>query len=127
MNGQAVSAVFVRESEYPTRDDGTVDEQPVFTDPWWDLRRGGPVERNQRDALQAELLTEVAHGHPLHNQPVVVVAKSEASDDIVIRLAAGGWARVHLTWKGAPEAPPWPWTEFYDTVQTLERSLREED
>jgi cation diffusion facilitator CzcD-associated flavoprotein CzcO len=69
----------------------------------------------------------VADGHPLHGQPVAVIGKSEASDDIVIELAAGGWAQVHLTWKGGAETPPWPKTKFYDTVQDLERDLHESD
>ncbi|WP_433119872.1 hypothetical protein [Micromonospora sp. CA-246542] len=29
------------------------------------------------------------------------------------------WALVHLTWKAAPETPPWPKTTFYDTLRTF--------
>ncbi|MGK5741397.1 hypothetical protein [Micromonospora sp. URMC 103] len=102
-----------------------MDEQPVFTDPWWDLRRGGPTEHQQREALHTELLAEVAAGHPLHNQPVEVIGRSMASDDIVVELASGGWARVHLTWKRAADRPPWPTTTFYGTTKTLEEDIHE--
>ncbi|MCX5064765.1 hypothetical protein OOJ91_02620 [Micromonospora lupini] len=91
-----------------------MDEQPVFGDRWWDLRRGGAAERQLQQALLAELLTELAAGHPLHGQPITVIAKSEVSDDIVVGLPAGRFALIHLTWKGASETPPWPKTEFYD-------------
>ncbi|MET7749783.1 hypothetical protein [Micromonospora sp. NPDC005367] len=104
-----------------------MDEQPAFSEPWWDLRQGGSVEREQREGLRAELLTEVTDDHPLHGQPIVVVARSEASDHIVVHLPPTRWARVHLTWKRGAETPPWPLTEFYDTVEDLERGLTESD
>lgn len=104
-----------------------MDEQPVFTNPWRDLRRGGPTEQRQRGALHAELLTEVAAGHPLYNQPVEVIGRSGASDDIVVELASGGWALVHLTWKRAAERKPWPETTFYSTIKALEEDIHEPD
>ncbi|WP_232233890.1 hypothetical protein [Micromonospora chokoriensis] len=104
-----------------------MDEQPAFADPWWDLRRGGPAERQLQQTLQAELLTELAAGHLLHGQPAEVIAKSEVSDDIVAGLPAGRCALIHLTWRGAPETPPWPKTEFYDTLHDLGRHLHEPD
>jgi cation diffusion facilitator CzcD-associated flavoprotein CzcO len=102
-----------------------MNEQPAFPDPWWDLRPDGSVESRQREFLHAELLTEVSVGHPLHGLRIEVIGRSEASDDIVVKLATGGWARVHLTYKRAPETPPWPNTTFYDTIHALERDLRE--
>ncbi|MEV6373745.1 hypothetical protein [Micromonospora musae] len=105
-----------------------MDENLRLSNAWWDLRLDGPVEREQRQALHQELLTEVAAGHPLHHRTVIVVAKSEASDDIVVHLpATTEWARVHLTWKGSAETPPWPKTKFYDTVEDLDRHLNESD
>ncbi|WP_165945308.1 hypothetical protein [Micromonospora sp. KC723] len=103
-----------------------MDEQPTFTDPWWDLRRDDPAERQQRQTLHAELLIEVAPGHPLHGQPTRIVARSEASDDILVQLP-GRWALIHLTWKGVPETPPWPKTKFYDTIHNLVQDLHEAD
>ncbi|MFI5927476.1 hypothetical protein ACIA3K_16000 [Micromonospora sp. NPDC051543] len=91
---------------------------PTLADPWWDLRGDDPRERQQRQALHAELLVEVAPGHPLHGQPTTVVARSQASDDILVQLPER-WALVHLTWRAAPETPPWPKTTFYDTLHAL--------
>ncbi|MFI7590413.1 hypothetical protein [Micromonospora sp. NPDC049359] len=103
-----------------------MEKQPVFADPWWDLRGDEPVERQQRKALHTELLIEVAPGHPLHGQPTRIVARSQASDDILVQLPER-WALIHLTWKGAPETPPWPKTEFYDTIHTPVQCLQEAD
>ncbi|OHV60711.1 hypothetical protein BCD48_40770 [Pseudofrankia sp. BMG5.36] len=68
----------------------------------------------------------MATGHPLHRQAFEVVARSETKDDIIIMLAGGGWARVHLTWQ-RPDIPPWPSTTIYDTICALEEDLRWSD
>jgi hypothetical protein len=104
-----------------------VDEQPVFADPWWDLRHGDTPEQQHGEALYAELLGEVAAGHPVHGEPVEIIARSDASDDIVVELASGGWAVVHITWKGAAEPLPWPTVILHDTVESLERHIHPSD
>ncbi|WP_045876499.1 hypothetical protein [Pseudofrankia sp. DC12] len=98
-------------------------EKPVFGDSWSDLRGGGLSERQQREALARELRAEVAIGHPLHGQRAAIIAQSSAADDIIVELAEGGWAHVHLTWIHAAESPPWPVTTFYETVAALEQDL----
>ncbi len=110
-------------NHHAMRHDNAMDQGPVFTDPWWDLRSGDPEAVNQRNALEAELTTELSAGHPLHGQEIRVVARSEASDDIVVRISDGNWGLVHLTWKNAAEAPPWPWTTIYTDAADLEREL----
>ncbi|WP_422739446.1 hypothetical protein ACN263_09550 [Micromonospora sp. WMMD729] len=95
-----------------------MDTRPTLGDSWWDLQGDTALELRQRQALHAELLVEVAPGHPLHGQPVSIVARSQASDDILVQLPER-WALVHLTWKAAPETPPWPKTTFYDTLRTF--------
>jgi hypothetical protein len=65
-------------------------------------------EQRQRSAIQQELLAEVAAGHPLSGISSEVIARSEASDDALVRVEDGRWALVHLTWRQAAEAPPWP-------------------
>ncbi|MCK9901186.1 hypothetical protein MXD63_13990 [Frankia sp. Cpl3] len=98
---------------------------PVFVDPWLDLRGGGATGRQQRETIARELRKEIAADHPLYSRQAEVIARSLASDDIVVELASGPgrWAQVHLTWKGAAETPPWPTTTFYDTIGTLEEDL----
>ena len=99
---------------------GRMEDELVLTDPWWDLRGGGPAEEKQCKAIQAELLAEVSQGHPLFGVAVEVVARSEASDDVLLRAGRRGWAVVHLTWRGAAEPPPWPRVAFYASVQEIE-------
>jgi hypothetical protein len=45
----------------------TMNDVPILTDPWWDLRHGGQPEDKARQACHAELLIEVSAGHPLPN------------------------------------------------------------
>jgi hypothetical protein len=100
-----------------------MDQRPVFTFPWWDLRTDDTEAAHQRNAIQAELATEVGAGHPLQGRELAVVARSESSDDIVVRVFTGGWARVHLTWSGTAQTPPWPKVTFYADLLDLERDL----
>jgi hypothetical protein len=69
-------------------------------------------EERQRSSIQQELLAEVAAGHPLSRISSEVIARSEASDDVLVLLEDGRWALVHLTWRQAPEAAPWPNVKF---------------
>ncbi len=107
------------------RDHDQVTDDLVFTDPWDDLRGRGPDEQHRRQALAAELATELSPGHPLHGRQVTILGASGARDDILIALATGGWAKVHLTWAGKPEQSPWPSTRFYRTTQEVEEDLDE--
>jgi len=100
-----------------------VTEGLTLPDPWRDLRGGGVREEAQRSAIQRELRAEAAAGHPLSGVSAEVIARSSALDDVLILLEDGRWALVHLTWRRAPEAPPWPLVEFYDSVQALGRAL----
>ncbi|GAB1641432.1 hypothetical protein [Krasilnikovia sp. MM14-A1259] len=95
----------------------------VFTYPWRDLRSADPADVAQREALAAELAVEVSPGHPLHGKPAIVTAKSEVTDDIVVRLADRSWAVVHLTWRGSAENPPWPSTDHCETPEALATEL----
>jgi hypothetical protein len=46
-----------------------------------------------------------------------VVARSEAGDDILVRLDDDGtWALVHLTWRRARERTQWPRTVIFSTL-----------
>jgi hypothetical protein len=80
--------------------------EPVLTDPWWDLRGGGDLEQQQRDALTRELATEPSSAHPLHDRARTVIARSGPNDDVLVALSSGGWAIVHLTWSRKVESPP---------------------
>ncbi|OHV57168.1 hypothetical protein BCD48_43360 [Pseudofrankia sp. BMG5.36] len=68
----------------------------------------------------------MAAGHRLHGQSFQVTARSETKDDVIVELATGGWARVHLTWQH-PDTPPWPATTVYDSLGSLDEDLRAAD
>jgi hypothetical protein len=62
----------------------------VLPDPWWDLRGDGVLEAQQRHALTVEIAAELGEAHPLHGQALTVLAKSTASDDVLVALPATG-------------------------------------
>jgi hypothetical protein len=92
-------------------------------EPWWDLRTDGPIEAKQRDALRTELNHEVGAGHPLYGRGYSIIARSQARDDVLIALDDNNWAVVHLTWRQAPEDPPWPNTAVFDSLSEAIRSV----
>lgn len=108
------------------RHDEPMTSELVLTDPWWDLRGNGSLEQEQRDALTTELAAEISKGHPLHGQGLTVLAKSETTDDVLVAVAAGGWAVVHLTWSRKAESPPWPRTTHHPTLGQLQHGLQEQ-
>ena len=68
----------------------------------------------------AELLRELAPGHPLFDTDVDVVAHREGTDDILCRHHADPdrLTVVHLTWRGGPEiAPRFPAIECDGTLE----------
>jgi hypothetical protein len=101
----------------------SVTDDLVLTEPWCDLRGTDPEDAEQRQGLRDELARELSPGHPLHNRTVTVLGRSHLGDDILIAPEGAAWAIVHLTWKHAPERPPWPATRFYDNAQELEEAL----
>ena len=81
-----------------------------------------------RATLKGELVTEVAAGHPLHGEGVVPVAKCAGCDDALFAVEGGPytrWARVHLTWSGKEERPPWPQTTIYDALAQFRADVTE--
>jgi len=98
-------------------------EDLVLVDPWWDLRSGGADEEWQRRVLTEELLTELSPDHPLGGVCVRVIGRSSVSDEVLLSLEDGRWALVHLTWRGAPEPPPYPRVAFYESARQVEEAL----
>lgn len=91
-----------------------------FPDSFIDLR----ADPDQSGPLYRELLAELGATHPLRGRPVRVIARSVSNDDIVIE-SERRVALVHLTWSGAPEPPPWPYTEWMLRPADFERHAEE--
>lgn len=98
----------------------------AFPEPWSDLRDAGPGRDEQRESLSAELAKELSVGHVLHGSAFSIVARSNANDDILIKVDDDGtWALVHLTWRGSRERPPWPQAVVFSAVEDAVAAMRE--
>jgi hypothetical protein len=49
----------------------------------------------------------------LFGRTVIAIARCERCDEVVysVEEEPAWFAQVHLTWRSAPDQPPWPWTE----------------
>ncbi|WP_330270292.1 hypothetical protein OG205_23760 [Lentzea sp. NBC_00516] len=68
------------------------------------------THKDTRAALEAQLRTEVANGHPLFGKTIIAIARCDACDEVVFSVEEDPvwFAQVHLTWRSAPDRPPWP-------------------
>jgi hypothetical protein len=88
-----------------------IEDQPAWREPWV------PVA-NEREPglLAAELLREVAPGHPLHDRPVRIWARRCDCDDVLVLVGnPEQLAVVHLSYASRPDRPPWPKTRIFDS------------
>ena len=98
----------------------------VLVDPWWDVRGTTPEDEAEQRRIAGELTTEVSPDHALHGKDYEVVGRCWARDDVLLKLADGRWALVHLTY-GGQESAPFPSTSFFDSVEAVERELSVRD
>lgn len=97
----------------------------VLIDPWRDLRNPGEPEQQQVQAVTNELLREASPGHPLYGIAFTVIGRSEARDDVLLKVD-DRWALVHLTWSGKSEVPPWPTCVVFDSASEVEQALADD-
>jgi hypothetical protein len=93
----------------------------MWPEPW------APIERpDKREALQAELHSELSASHPLFGLSVVALARRYDQDDVLFELSDGRVAEVHLTWSRKPERDPaWPRTTIFSSAAVwAERKAR---
>ena len=81
----------------------------------------------ERHKLAAELRVELSSGHQLRGLTVTPVARCMGCDDVVFCVEddPAYWIQVHLTWRGQPEPPSWPWFRKVDLP--LSQSLADHD
>jgi hypothetical protein len=55
----------------------------------------------------------VSSGRPLFGKALTAVARCTVCDEVLFSVDEDpAWfTQVHLTWRQAPETPPWPWAE----------------
>lgn len=85
------------------------DETVTLPDPWALV-----TTPKAKMMLEAQLRVEVAEGHPLFGTHVTTLARCDQCDEVLFGIEGDSprFAQVHLTWRRAPDTPPWPWTEF---------------
>jgi hypothetical protein len=98
-----------------------LDKEPIWPEHWWYLKD----EEKLREGLQRELHAELSDAHPLCGLRPVVVARCERNDDILVNLADGRLAFVHLVWHGHVDQYPdkFPWTFIPDSWEQLQQEL----
>ena len=70
------------------------------------------------DSFVRELQLEVARGHAMFGLPTRLVGRGQGDDALFEFLdGSGRVAVVHLTWTKTKEAPPWPGTTVYSSMQ----------
>jgi hypothetical protein len=98
----------------------SVSDDIVLTGDWCDLRDGGREVARLRVSLLQELQRELAPGHPLHGITVEPVARRVSKDDVLFSLSDGRWG---ITWRRAREALPFPVTDLFDSVGSVNLAL----
>ena len=92
--------------------------------PWqepWDA-----LPEHMHQAYQSQLKHELVRGHPLFGHLCTVLGKHGGSDDILVALANGQVAVVHLTWAVAGNAL-FPITTFFADWDDFAAQRMEED
>lgn len=92
---------------------------------WWGLDEATEPVEKKREAVLAELSTEIRPGHEIYGQVCGVEAFFEASDDVIVRLIDSTFSLVHPTWSGKPESAPWPTTKRLGSAATASEAIAE--
>jgi hypothetical protein len=92
-----------------------MDDQDLDDDASWSV----PSE-DFRKAVIAELLVEVAPGHPLHGREIEPVMRCRACDDVLVRVGEDDYGLVHPTWSGTREPLPFPTYTHAGDLQAAE-------
>lgn len=82
------------------------------------------MNQRQREILERELRVEVPAGHLLKSRKWEIIARRMDKDDLVLRLATGQVAVVHLTWSSKVEKDNYPRTIlFQDEIEFRNKEM----
>jgi hypothetical protein len=108
-------------ARFAAEEDAGVRDDVVLTDPWWDLRNSGEPEQQEIQAVTKELLREMSPGCALHGAAFVVIGRSQAREDVLLKAVDRRALASDRGWK--PEPPPWPTCVFFDSARDVEQAL----
>ena len=75
------------------------------------------ADQSERDGLAAQLAKEIAVGHALDGERVILIARRTDTDDALFQLQDGRVAEVHMTWRQTRETDPlWPATSIFPSL-----------
>ena len=80
--------------------------------PWRDVE-----DLQEQQVLTKRLKIEVGRDHALWGLGAVVIARSDADDDVLAKLEDGRFAIVHLTWSNNSGGAVWPATVIYPSAE----------
>jgi len=85
-------------------------------------------DEEQQQGIQAELQRELSSAHSLWKTAPVVFGKHQGNDDVLVALADGRFAIVHLVWHGKVDQFPdkFPWTHICADLQAFQQELDSE-
>ncbi|MDQ0470831.1 hypothetical protein [Labrys wisconsinensis] len=81
-------------------------------------------EGDEHDAFQRRYDIEVAGAHPLARSSGMIVARSDANDDVLVETSDGRFAIVHLTWSDSGLG--YPRFALYETDEAVSRFIKDE-
>lgn len=92
----------------------------------WPESWAAVTDERQRSTLLAELARELSPGHVLSGTTLHVLARSEATDDMLFEVEGRNFrlAEAHLTWRGETD-PRWPRTAVFLDLADWQASLPE--
>lgn len=90
----------------------------AFREPWYEIE-----DEIHRAALQRQYDLEISEEHPLSGKKGRVIGKHVGTDDVLIQLADGRFAIVHLTWSTGPGDATWPEATVYPSAPDVSQVI----
>lgn len=91
-----------------------------YLEPWYSIR-------DENNSFSKELRRELDKKHILYGKDVMILAKRDDRDDILVGFYEGHskFAVVHLTWRQKSECGNYPITTIYDSWIEFKQSMLE--
>ena len=77
------------------------------------------------DYFSKEFYREADRSHPLFDERMWAVAKSQASDDVLYEIHDGRFAQIHLTF-AVETTPQFPGFEVFESLEAWRKRLEED-
>lgn len=89
-----------------------------YREPWCAIE-----DDKRRAGLQRQYDLEISPQHPLWGEGGRIVGKNEGTDDVLVQLAGGRFAIVHLVWSNVTGDAIHPDTAVYPSALEASRAI----